>query len=184
MHVNARRVSMRRGQEVGRALDAEAALVQCVRVDHCGPNVFVAQEFLHGTDVIAGLDQMCGGAMPECVGRHPFCNIRATHCGGNCPNDCRGVQFRRPGSTRRRPTSLDHPNRSESVCQELFQRTCRESSSRLADGDPADGNRTSGLHHRASRLCRSARNRTGLGRGLFLLSGLFFAPNQWGFQNS
>ena len=136
MHVNAQRVIMRRVQEIDRTLYAEATFIQYVCVDHCRPNVFVAQEFLHGSDVVAGFDQMCGEAMPKCVGRNSFCNISASHCGGNCPADCREVKFRRADC-------LNQTNRSESVCQELFQRICREALSRLADGGPADGKRTS-----------------------------------------
>ena len=40
-------------QTVGRAADAAPAAVQDVRVDHCRANVFVAQEFLNGTNVVA-----------------------------------------------------------------------------------------------------------------------------------
>lgn len=40
-------------QTVSRAADTTSASVQDVRVDHCRANVFVAQEFLHGTNVVA-----------------------------------------------------------------------------------------------------------------------------------
>ena len=80
MHANARRVSMRRGQEVGWALDAEAAFIQYVRVDHCRPHVFVAQEFLHGADVVTGFDQVGGEAVPEGMSGDSFRNISASRC--------------------------------------------------------------------------------------------------------
>jgi hypothetical protein len=49
---------------VRRALDAEAAAVEDVGVDHCGPDVAVAEQLLDCANVIACLQKMRGEAMP------------------------------------------------------------------------------------------------------------------------
>jgi len=41
--------------EIRRAADAVAAPVENVSIDHCRPNVTVAKQFLHGTDVVEKL---------------------------------------------------------------------------------------------------------------------------------
>jgi len=43
------------GQKIRRALDATAAAVENVRVDHCGADVLVTQELLNRANVVAGL---------------------------------------------------------------------------------------------------------------------------------
>ena len=67
---------------------ARSAAIEKVSIDHCRSNVAVTKEFLHNADVVDGFDQVCGESVPECVGRDSFCNLRATHGGGNCPADC------------------------------------------------------------------------------------------------
>ena len=42
-----------------------ASPVQHIRVNHGRADVFVSQEFLDRTNVVAGLKQMCGKGMPE-----------------------------------------------------------------------------------------------------------------------
>jgi hypothetical protein len=43
---------------IERAAHAPGASVQDVRVDHCGADAFVAEEFLDRADGIAGFEQM------------------------------------------------------------------------------------------------------------------------------
>jgi len=47
-------------QRIDRTDHAHRALVKHVRVDHGGLHVGVAEEFLHGADVLAGFQQMSG----------------------------------------------------------------------------------------------------------------------------
>ena len=98
--------------------------IQHVGVDHCGPNVFVAQQFLHGTDVVAGFDQVRGEAVPERVGRDSFCNIRATHGGGNCPTDSQLVQMTPPPHSAAR-IGPDCSGREDVLPMEFTRRTCK-----------------------------------------------------------
>ncbi len=67
---NVRRVILRKRQRVGRAGHAAAPFVQHVSIHHCRPNVLVAQQFLHGSDVITRFDQVRGEAMALCRRRH------------------------------------------------------------------------------------------------------------------
>ncbi len=53
-------------EPVGRALNTSSA-VEHVRVDHRGLEVAVAEEFLHGADVVAGLQKMGRERMPQRV---------------------------------------------------------------------------------------------------------------------
>src|SRR5688500_16314834 len=52
------------------ALDASGAAVEDVGVDHGGGDVFVAQEFLDGTDVVAVFEEVGGEAVAEGVGSY------------------------------------------------------------------------------------------------------------------
>ena len=47
-----------------------------VGVDHGGPNVAVTQQFLNGSDVVVGFQQMGGEAVAEGVGGDAFENLR------------------------------------------------------------------------------------------------------------
>lgn len=59
---------------IERAADAEPGFVQDVGVNHGGGDVFVAEEFLDGANIIAALDEMGGEAVPECVTAGRFRN--------------------------------------------------------------------------------------------------------------
>jgi hypothetical protein len=50
--------------------------IEYVRVDHCGGDVFVAEQFLHRTDIIAGFQQMGGEAVAERMAADGFVNPR------------------------------------------------------------------------------------------------------------
>jgi hypothetical protein len=59
---------MRDGSEpIERAADALQALLEDVGVDHRRLDVLVAQQFLHGADVVPGLEEMDGEAVTERV---------------------------------------------------------------------------------------------------------------------
>ncbi len=47
-----------------------SALVQYMRVDHGGTHILVPQQFLHGADVIAVVQQVCGEAMAQGMHRN------------------------------------------------------------------------------------------------------------------
>jgi hypothetical protein len=49
---------------IERAADSLPAALQHVRVDHRGADVLVAQEFLHGTNIITIFQQMGGKTVP------------------------------------------------------------------------------------------------------------------------
>jgi hypothetical protein len=51
-------VARPRAELVERAPDAVAALIEDVRVNHRGGHVYVAEQFLDGPDVVAGLQQV------------------------------------------------------------------------------------------------------------------------------
>jgi len=59
-------------------------LVQHVGVDHPRAHVTVAQQFLHGADVIAGFQQMGGEQMLEGVTYHALRNAGVTRSGCHC----------------------------------------------------------------------------------------------------
>ena len=52
---------------VKRAADAEPRSIADMGVNHCRGDVFVSEQFLHRTDVVATLQQVRGKTMPECV---------------------------------------------------------------------------------------------------------------------
>jgi len=52
---------------IERAADSQSATIEDVRVDHGGLDVLVAEEFLHGADVVAGHEQVRGKAVAERV---------------------------------------------------------------------------------------------------------------------
>ncbi len=54
----------RASEGVGRTADAPSALVQDVRGNHGRPNVLVAEQFLHGADVVPVGQQVRGEGMP------------------------------------------------------------------------------------------------------------------------
>ena len=55
-------------QFVGWAEHSASAPDQNVRVDHCGPDIAVTQELLHGSDVIPVFQQMGGKRAAQRVG--------------------------------------------------------------------------------------------------------------------
>src|SRR6266545_3524099 len=67
-------------EAVGRALDASAAAVQNMGVDHGGGHVLVAQKLLDGADVVALTDQLSGKGMAQTVGRCRLGDTGAPHC--------------------------------------------------------------------------------------------------------
>ena len=48
---------------------AAAAAVEDVGVDHGGLNICVAEQFLHGADVVSAFQQVCGKAVAHGMGR-------------------------------------------------------------------------------------------------------------------
>ena len=60
------------GPSVEGAPDAERAAVEDVGVDHGGGDVAVAEEFLDGADVVAGLKEVGREAVAEAVARGGF----------------------------------------------------------------------------------------------------------------
>jgi hypothetical protein len=56
---------MVRGSPIEGTLYATTAPVQDVGVDHRRPDVFVAEEFLDGADVVADLEQVSREAVPQ-----------------------------------------------------------------------------------------------------------------------
>ncbi|QDT36865.1 hypothetical protein Pan189_12290 [Stratiformator vulcanicus] len=86
---NVRRLFGMKLVEVGRAADAATATIEYVRVDHCRPNVARifdkgAKEFLHGSDIVTGFDQVRRERVPECVGDHTVRDITPNGCCANC----------------------------------------------------------------------------------------------------
>ena len=45
-------------------------------IDHGGADIAVAQQFLHGPNVRASLQKMCGERMAQSVNRHRLDNLR------------------------------------------------------------------------------------------------------------
>jgi hypothetical protein len=45
-------------------------------IDHDGPHISVAQKLLDGLDVVVGLEQVAGKAVPESVGGDPLWSAR------------------------------------------------------------------------------------------------------------
>ncbi len=68
---------------VQRALDAASAFIQDVRVDHRGLDAGVSQQFLHGSDVVAVLQQMRCEGVPKRVAGGAFGDSRAADGVGN-----------------------------------------------------------------------------------------------------
>ena len=54
-------------ETVSGAADAASASVEHMGVNHGGAYVFVTQEFLHRTNIVAGGQQVRGERVPECV---------------------------------------------------------------------------------------------------------------------
>ena len=63
---------------------AHRTLSQDMRVNHGGFHIGVSQQFLHGADVVAGLEQMRRKAMPKGVTARRLQDPRFAHCGLNC----------------------------------------------------------------------------------------------------
>ncbi len=61
------------------ASNAEAAAVQYVGVDHGRGYVAVAEEFLDGSDVVAGLEQVGGEGVSERVARRGHADSGSSH---------------------------------------------------------------------------------------------------------
>jgi hypothetical protein len=56
---------LRKWQSIGRAPYGEASTVEHMVIDHRGSDVVVPQEFLHGANVVAVLEQMGGEGVPK-----------------------------------------------------------------------------------------------------------------------
>jgi len=75
-----------RGREVvGGAADGEGSAVEDMGVDHRGADVVVAEEFLHGADVVAVFEQMRCERMPQRVSGGPLVNASQPHGIFHCP---------------------------------------------------------------------------------------------------
>ena len=69
------------------AFHAFASFVEDMGVDHSGADVFVAQEFLDRSYIIAGFQQMGGKTMPEGMAGATFGDAGAFDGGGDCAAD-------------------------------------------------------------------------------------------------
>src|SRR5438552_17726963 len=65
-------------QRVGRTAHAQPAPVQHMRVHHGRRNVAVAEELLHGANVVAGLEQVSRKRMPQSVTGRGLGDLRGT----------------------------------------------------------------------------------------------------------
>jgi hypothetical protein len=63
-------------QAIQRTCHAPPAAIEHVGVNHCRAHVLVAEEFLHGADVVAGLKQMGGERMAQGMATRRFGNSR------------------------------------------------------------------------------------------------------------
>src|SRR6267154_3271253 len=61
---------------VHRTWDPASTTVQHMGVDHCGPHIFMTEQFLNRANVVAAFKQMGGEAMPESVAACVFGNTR------------------------------------------------------------------------------------------------------------
>src|SRR6266404_9197860 len=66
-------------QGIGRRTDGRGSAIQHVRVDHRGGDVLVAEELLHGPDVVSGFQKMCCERMPERMAARWFANPGGVH---------------------------------------------------------------------------------------------------------
>ena len=57
-----------------------AAELQHVGVDHGGRHIGVPEKILHGSDIVAGLEQVCRECMPEAVRSGRLGDAAAGHC--------------------------------------------------------------------------------------------------------
>jgi len=64
---------------VERTADRQAAAIQNVGIDHGGLDILVAEEFLNGSDIVPGFEQVRGKAMPECVTTRGLGEAGQTH---------------------------------------------------------------------------------------------------------
>ena len=48
--------------------------VEHMRIDHCGFDILVTEQFLHGADIITGFQEVCGNTMAEGVQANIFMN--------------------------------------------------------------------------------------------------------------
>ncbi len=89
---NVRTLSGMKIIEVSRTADALSASVEDMSVDHRGPNVTVAKEFLYGADVGTGLDQVRRERLAERVCGDSLRYITPLDGGVNWLGDARFVQ--------------------------------------------------------------------------------------------
>ncbi len=71
------------GLGVEGGFDGEAAALKDVGVDHGGFDVFVAEEFLDGADVVSVLEEVCGEGVSKGVGGDAFFYFCGFCCGFN-----------------------------------------------------------------------------------------------------
>jgi hypothetical protein len=50
---------------VQRAFDGHSTALEDMSINHCGLYVFVAEEFLDGTDIVAGFKEVGGKTVPK-----------------------------------------------------------------------------------------------------------------------
>ena len=65
------------------AADGDAALVEDVGIDHGGAHILVAEQFLYGTNIIAGFEKMGSKTMPQGVGCDAFVHAAIPGNGAN-----------------------------------------------------------------------------------------------------
>ncbi|MGH3431143.1 MAG: hypothetical protein ACRDQZ_26840 [Mycobacteriales bacterium] len=72
-----------RREAVGRAFDTAPAAVEHVGVDHGGLDVAMAEDLLHGADVVAGVEEARGEAVAQGVRADRFGGSRLPGCGAD-----------------------------------------------------------------------------------------------------
>ena len=68
-----------RSASVERALHADARPVEHMGIDHRGADVLVAQQLLHGPNIVAVFQQMCGEGVAQRVTRRRLLNSGSPH---------------------------------------------------------------------------------------------------------
>src|ERR1051325_2222613 len=67
LYVPFRWPSKQKSSSINRAFHSSASAIQHVRINHCRPYVFVAEQFLHCPYVVPALEQMSRKAVPQAV---------------------------------------------------------------------------------------------------------------------
>src|SRR6266404_2863657 len=91
---------------IGRRTDSRGSAIQHVRVDHRGGDVLVAEEPLHGPDVVSGFQKMRRERLPERMAARWLANPGGTHGDMDGALDDRLVSRREDPLPRQLPTGI------------------------------------------------------------------------------